>query len=132
MICKIRTLVLIIILLLLIPVNSFAYSDFEEFAVHFGLSAIFGASGESILHYKTELGTAKRIIYGTIIGSVPGLAKEIVDSTEEDNHFSGKQMAQNVAGAFFGSVIANFINNKIQIKIENQKKKTMLSISYRF
>ncbi len=132
MICKIRTLVLIMILLL-IPVNSYAYSnDFEEFAVHFGLSAIFGAAGESILHYKTELGTAKRIIYGTIIGSVPGLAKEIVDSTEEDNHFSGKQMAQNVAGALFGSVIANFINNKIQIKIENQKRKTMLSISYRF
>jgi hypothetical protein len=118
-----------ITILLFIPVSSFADDDF---ALHFGLSTVFGAAGESYLHYKTNLGTAERIVYGTIIGSVPGFAKELGDSTLGDNSFNGEQMAANVLGALVGSVIANAVNNKIQINIEQNRKKVMVSLSYRF
>jgi hypothetical protein len=118
-----------ITILLFIPVSSFADDDF---ALHFGLSTVFGAAGESYLHYKTNLGTAERIVYGTIIGSVPGFVKELGDSTQGDNSFNGEQMAANVLGALVGSVIANAVNNKIQINIEQNRKRVMVSLSYRF
>jgi hypothetical protein len=118
-----------ITILLFIPVSSFAD---DNFALHIGLSAIFGAAGESYLHYKTNLGTAERIVYGTIIGSVPGFTKELVDSTQGDNSFNGEQMAANVLGALVGSVIANAVNNKIQLNIEQNRQRVMVSLLYRF
>ena len=111
----------------LIPVSSYA-KDIE----HFGASLFLGAASESYFHYQTKLGGIERILYGTIVGSVPGFIKEVYDSGEDRNHFSGRQMAADVAGAFVGAVIANFINNKVQIKIEKNKKKTTISLSYKF
>lgn len=121
--------IIMVIILLLVPASSFAD---ENFMLHIGLSSIFGATSETFLHYKTDLGITERIICGTIIGSVPGLAKEVIDSTEEDNHFSGTAMLANVMGAFLGSVIANHTNEKIQIHIQSQGKKAMISLSYKF
>jgi VanZ family protein len=118
-----------ITILLFIPVSSFAD---DNFALHLGLSTVFGAAGESYLHYKTNLGTSERIVYGTIIGIVPGFAKEVIDSTQKDNSFSGTQMAVNVLGALIGSVIANTINNNIQLNIEKNRKRVMVSLLYRF
>jgi hypothetical protein len=122
--------IIIIIILLLIPFSSFA-SD-RNTGLHLGLSSIFGAASESYFHYKTNIGTTERIIYATTLGSVPGLAKEVLDSRKEDNHFSGSDMAANVAGAFIGSVIANFINNRIHISVDKQRKKATVFLSYSF
>lgn len=116
-------------LCLIIPAVSFA-SDNE--ALHFGVSTILGAAGETIIHHKTKMGAAERIGYGTVLGSLPGLAKEIIDSTKNDNHFSGKDMAANVAGAFVGSVIANWFNNKILVSVEMEQKKVALTVSCEF
>jgi len=116
-------------LCLIIPAVSSA-SDNE--ALHFGLSTILGAAGETIIHHKTKMGTAARIGYGTVLGSLPGLAKEIIDSNEKDNHFSGKDMAANVAGAFVGSVIANWVNNKILVSVDMEQKKVALLVFYEF
>ena len=68
------------------------------------------------------------------MGSIPGLAKEIIDSTKKDNHFSGSNMAANIAGAFVGALVANIFNNIIQVKIEKKEEEKMIafSISYRF
>ena len=85
---------LAIFMFLVFPAVSFA-TDNE--ALHFGISAILGAASETIIHHKTKVGTVERIAYGTILGSLPGLAKEVIDSNEEDNHFSGTDMAANVA-----------------------------------
>ncbi len=119
----------IVFVCIVIPSISFADGDA---ALHFGLSTIFGAAGESIVHYNTKTTTAERIIYGTLLGSLPGLAKEIIDSTESDNHFSGTDMAANVAGAFAGSVLANLINNKLQVSVDAERKKVALAIGYEF
>jgi hypothetical protein len=117
----------ILIIVLLMPATSFAADG-----LHFGLSAVFGAASETVLHYKTDLNDAGRITLGTILGSLPGLAKEISDNTKEDNHFSGRQMGIDVAGAFVGAVIADLINNKIQMRIETNKKTTVISLLVEF
>jgi hypothetical protein len=129
MVRKYMVKIVAITILLFIPVSSFAD---DNFALHLGLSTIFGAASESYLHYKTNAGATERVVYGTILGSVPGFAKEIVDSTQGDNSFSGSQMAVNILGALAGSLIANAVNNKIQINIEQNRKRVMVSLLYRF
>ena len=111
--------------------NAFAADDK---LLHFGISSIFGAASESYLHYKTNLKTSGRIILGTTFGSIPGLAKELIDSTKKGNHFSGSDMAANIAGAFFGAVIGNIFNNIIQVKIEKNEgeRKIAISLCYKF
>ena len=111
--------------------NAFAGDDK---LLHFGVSSLFGAASESYLHYKTELKTSERIIWATTLGSIPGLAKELIDSTKKGNHFSGSDMAANIAGAFFGALIGNLVNNIIQVKIDKKgdNKTITISLSYKF
>ena len=106
----------------------------DDKLTHFGISSIFGAAGESYLHYKTNLKASERIVLGTTIGSLPGLAKELIDSTKKGNHFSGSDLAVDIAGAFVGALVGNFVNNIIQVKIkkENDKKVFVISFSYEF
>ncbi len=120
-----------VLLVLISPKNAFAGDDRIK---HFGISSLFGAASESILHYKTNLNTPERIALGTTLGSLPGLAKELIDSTKAGNQFSGSDLAVDIAGAFFGAVVANFFNNLIQIKIEKteENKSFSISLSYRF
>jgi uncharacterized protein YfiM (DUF2279 family) len=131
---KSRKLIWVILLFILISIsNKNAYPGDDRLA-HFGISSIFGAASESILHYKTKLKTPERIILGTTLGSLPGLAKELIDSTKEGNQFSGSDLAVDIAGAFFGAVVANIFNNLIQIKIKKtaENKALSISLSYRF
>jgi len=114
---------------LLVPVCSFAG---DNPALHAGISLIFGAAGESVLHYNTGLGAGERILYGTLLGSLPGLAKELADSGDDDNGFSGTDMAANVAGAFAGSVIANLINTQIMVSVDIREKRATAMVAFRF
>jgi len=122
--CKVISLTFII--LLLIPVCSFA-SDDGNIALHLGLSSLFGAAGETFLHYRTDFEAPGRILCGTLIGSLPGLGKELAD-----RRFSGTDMAANVAGALLGAVVANYLNNKLSVRIEHQSRKVTVSLSYSF
>ena len=96
--------------------NSFA---FDDKIAHFGLSALFGAGAETILHYRTDFEDVERVALGTLLGSVPGLAKEIIDSQEDGNEFSGRDLTADVAGAFSGAFLSHLINNAIQVRIES-------------
>ncbi len=118
-------------ILFAVPASSSAADDGGE-ALHFGVSVILGGISESYLHYKTESTTLERIAYGTLLGSTPGLLKEFYDDSQSDNYFSGSDMAANVAGAFVGSLAANYINNKIRVNVAMQNKKTKILLSYKF
>ena len=100
--------------------NSFA---FDDKIAHFGLSALFGAGAETILHYRTDFEDVERVALGTLLGSVPGLAKEIIDSQEDGNEFSGSDLTADVAGAFSGALLSNLFNNAIQVRIESGGEK---------
>ncbi|MCJ7581676.1 MAG: hypothetical protein MUP98_14215 [Candidatus Aminicenantes bacterium] len=98
---------------------------------HFGVSFLFGAAGESYLHYATELKGDSRVIFGTALGTLPGLFKEIVDSTEKDNRFSGGDFAADIFGSFCGAFLSNTVNNKIQMNVILNKKREIWIVSVR-
>ncbi len=117
-------------IILLTPLCSFAADN--TLGKHFGVSVPLGAAGESFLHYSYDFGAVGDIAGGTFIGSIPGLIKEIGDSSKGDNYFSGDQMAADVAGAFVGSVIAHFLNNKLQVYIKKKNETTNVSFLFRY
>lgn len=107
-----------------------AFSCSKSFAVddktaHFGLSALFGAGAESFLHYRTDFEEFERVALATLLGSAPGLAKEIIDSQQDGNNFSGRDLTADVAGAFSGAFLSNLFNNAIQVHIESADGKQL-------
>ena len=96
--------------------RSFAIDDK---AAHFGISAVFGAGAETFLHYRTDFDDLELVALGTLLGSVPGLGKEIIDSQQNGNEFSGRDLAADVAGAFTGALLSNLFNNAIEVRIES-------------
>jgi len=110
--------------LILVVMIFAAFASADSLAVddktaHFGLSALFGAGAETVLHYRTDLESVHRVAVGTLLGSVPGLAKEIADSQQDGNEFSGSDLTADVAGAFFGAFLSNLFNSAIQIQVES-------------
>ncbi len=101
---------------------------------HFGISILFGATGESCLHYATKMDGAKRIIFGTALGTLPGLFKELVDSTKEGNQFSGSDLAADILGSCCGALLSNMVNNKVQVNVNLNKKRQIwiFSVSFAF
>ena len=93
----------------------------DDKTAHFGLSALFGAGAETVLHYRTDFEPVKRVALGTLLGSMPGLAKEIIDSQQDGNEFSGRDLTADVAGAFCGAFLSNLFNNAIQIRTESHE-----------
>jgi putative lipoprotein len=126
-----RFITVMVLILFLLSASSFA-QDNNDKAKHFALSAAFGGISESILHYKTDLKPIPRIATGTLVGSIPGLIKEIHDGSQRNNEFSGSDMVANVAGAFTGSMMANFINGRIKVKIAARGEEKKISFVYPF
>ena len=76
-------------------------------ANHFAVSAPLGAFGASFAGPSASLGM--RVLYGTLIGSLPGLAKEFADTRNPNATPSARDMAFNIAGAAFGAMFADRI-----------------------
>ena len=70
---------------------------------HFAVSAPFGALGA----YLTR-DTDHPIVYGTLLGTVPGLAKEVIDGTCSTDGFSYKDLAADALGALTGAALAHW------------------------
>ena len=70
---------------------------------HFGMSVPFGAIG-SYLTRDTE----HPIIYGSMIGLVPGIAKEVFDGTCPGNGFSYKDLTFDLLGSVTGAILGNY------------------------
>jgi VanZ family protein len=74
-------------------------------ALHLGLSAPFGAFGATLA--PKDAGTGQRLLYGTVLGALPGLAKELSDRARPGATASAKDMAFNVLGAALGAAVAD-------------------------
>ena len=121
--------VLIAVMLLVAPVSSSAFNEYDK-VWHFSVSAVFGAASETYLHYNTKLETPPRIVYSTFLGIVPGIFKELYDDRQKNNQFDWGDMAANTGGAFVGALISNYVNNKIQVSIDYKGKGA--KVAYRF
>ena len=99
-------------------------------AKHYGFSAVFGFTSETLIHKNfTSLNVIERVSYATILGSTPGLIKELTD-----DKFSNEDMAFNVAGALTGALLSNYLNNNTSIFITHneEEKATKINLAYNF
>jgi len=108
---------------LLLFLSSPAYAG-DDTAQHFGFSAAFGYIAEDFIHNKVDT-DGERIVYGTALGLVPGILKELTD-----DRFDGSDMAANIAGAFIGSLIATRVNRNLVVNIQKQNDGYMLGLVY--
>lgn len=70
---------------------------------HFGVSVPFGAAGGWLTR-----DTDHPVIYGTLIGTVPGLALQILDGTCPTGGFSYKDLFADALGALTGAWLAHW------------------------
>ena len=76
-------------------------------AKHYGLSAVFGFASETVIHKNfAQLSDLEKISYATIVGSTPGLIKEM-----NDDKFSNEDLAFDIFGALSGAVLSNYLLN---------------------
>ena len=97
---------------------------------HYGFSAIFGFTSETIIHKNfTSLNDIEKVAYGTLLGSTPGLIKELTD-----DEFSNEDMAFNVAGALTGALLSDYLNNNTSIFVTHneEQKATKVNLAYNF
>ena len=87
---------------------AFAQSDSwtgQDKVKHFGVSAPMGLLGAKFAGPTAS--TAERVMYGALIGSLPGIAKELTDLRTPGATPSMKDMAFNVAGAAIGALMGD-------------------------
>lgn len=123
---RVTLIVIILMAASMVPVLCFG-DDSGNTALHAGISSLFGAAGETYLHYHADLEAPARVLLGTVAGSLPGLAKELAD-----NRFSGSDMAADVAGAFLGALVANYVNSRLKVSVTRQESRTTLWLTYCF
>jgi len=121
------------------------YSFEKDKQKHFYISAIVSVTSESILenYNKNSLTQLNRlngtelISYSTLIGVIPGLVKETVDSNQEGNSWSNADIAYDLAGALLGSTLSYsihrlFDDENYKVNLTLHKQKQCLYISYNF
>ena len=119
----ISSILLAVSLFIMSSGTAFSYDDDEK--KHFGFSAVFGFGSETCLHYMTEFKTPARVFLATTIGSMPGLAKELMDSTEDNNSFSEDDLKADIAGAFTGALFSTIFNCALHFDFSNGHEKKM-------
>jgi len=84
---------------------------------HFGVSALLGYGfGYSVEKYTQANDSPRsdlfKVTVSTSFALSVGLAKEIYDSQQSDNHFSGPDLAADFAGSLTGALLSNYIHRK--------------------
>ena len=124
------TMLLILLLLIMVPHSSFA--DDKNFGQHFTVSILMGAIGETTIHNRENFNAPMKVLAGTVIGTVPGVIKEIFDSTDSDNYFSGEQVLYDAMGSAVGSFIAYKFNSRTKVNVSTSDGGGKISLLYSY
>lgn len=130
-ITRLTSILVMVALLFVVPVPSFAFNEYDKIW-HFSISSVFGAASETCLHYNTGLETPERVAYSTFLGIVPGIFKEFYDDRQKNKSFDWGDMAANAGGALIGALLSNYVNNKIQVSIDNNGKGAKAAYQFEF
>lgn len=77
----------------------------QDKALHFSVSAPFGTLGLVMAQRMGATAPVERVLWGAVIGTVPGLTKELVDWRTQTGTASGKDLVANFAGALLGATL---------------------------
>jgi uncharacterized protein YfiM (DUF2279 family) len=77
----------------------------QDKALHFSVSAPFGTLGMVMAQRMGATAPVERVLWGALIGTVPGLTKELVDWRSQSGTASGKDLLANFAGALLGATL---------------------------
>jgi hypothetical protein len=120
---------LILSLVIMIPLSSFADDNFDQ---HFTLSMLMGAIGETVVHNRETLNVPMKILVGAAIGTVPGIIKEIGDSTNDNNYFSETQVLYDAMGSAVGSLIAYKYHSRTKVNVSGSEGGVKISLLYSY
>ncbi len=107
-----------------------ASDDLEDNSLHLGLSAIAGYYSEKIIH-QTLNSSGKRVVVATLLGTIPGALKEVVDY-KENGAYSKRDMLLNMTGAFLGALYGNKKQQRLITNINSKNNAFFVEASYRF
>ena len=122
-------MLLILTLVIMIPLTSFADDNFDQ---HFTLSMLMGAIGETVVHNRETFNVPMKILAGAAIGTVPGIIKEIGDSTNDDNYFSETQVLYDAMGSVVGSIIAYKYNSRTKVNVSGVNGGAKIAFIYSY
>lgn len=117
----------ILFLLLSITLYGNDFTFKEDKKKHFGFSFAFGVGTSIYLekNYFQEESPQIRLLIGSSLAVVPGLAKEILDEQQSDNKFDIADMSYNLVGAIAGNIVGSYISKGLYL---NPKDKTIIII----
>lgn len=97
--------------------------DFEDDKQkHLGASFLIGTATGVYMDYNYKNNSySKNLLIGTSIAMVPGVLKEIYDSSKDDNKFDGADIAYDLLGSLIGNITGNYISKNLFIDIKKQK-----------
>jgi hypothetical protein len=117
-----------VFVLLLFFISLYGDLSFEnDKQKHLLASIPFGIAGEVIVH-PLEISGAEKVFYGTLIGLVPGLVKELYDK-DNSGIFDKYDLAYDTLGSFSGAISAYYFSNWL---FEPTQKDVKLSYKMEF
>jgi VanZ family protein len=114
---------LLCILISLSLIYSSAVAIENDKKKHFGVSLAIGTAVGIYINSKyQENSDMNNILIATSISMVPGLLKEVYDSGQTNNYFSGEDLLYDLLGSVVGSITGNYIGNRLFVDV---KRKTI-------
>lgn len=111
-----------VIILVLLLFSTPAFATDPSLYPHFWTGSVCGLTADTILyHYAENMGPAKRTVYATGIGLIPGVINEMVDEWIIEDHFGWDDIAADTLGALSGAVAAELINGQLWISASGKQ-----------
>ncbi|MBT1071421.1 hypothetical protein [Pelotalea chapellei] len=115
-----RTIIGIALTFLLTATPVFCFEG--DRVAHFGSSSVYGlASGSVMYKYAENMGPAKRTAASFGIALIPGIAWELKDELEKNNHFDWRDLGADAMGALTGAVAAELINGQLWLSASGRQ-----------
>jgi uncharacterized protein YfiM (DUF2279 family) len=112
---------LVFTILFLLQASLYASAPSSDKILHFTISGVIGGGMEYYLYKQGRHSMKERIVIASVVGTIPGLAKEIMDSREKGNRFSKSDLAYDAAGAIVGAAVSAIFLERFRFSVANEE-----------